>query len=260
MTKSDSKEKQVSGENRQAKRDTRASQNDCLEAKNAFICNVSHEIRTPMNAIMGFAQMLKQTGLDAQQGDYVDVILDSGNKLLMILENLLDLSNLQLKKVHLSNTECDIYEKVQSMWSHFRQQIMAKNLQPILELQDDMPRIILDCEKMERVMGSILSNALKFTSAGSIKLKVGFTPGDKRSGILEIHVVDTGCGIEEEQIKHIFEAFVQADNSVTRQYSGMGLGLGLSSKIVSLMGGEICASSQVGVGSDFHITIPVKIV
>ena len=233
------------------------SSDDCIEAKNAFIRNVSHEIRTPMNAIMGFSQMLKSSELNPQQMDYVDVILDSGNKLLLILENLLDLSNLQLGKVHLQTTECDLKKLLTMVWEHYLPKITAKNLQPILDLQKDLPTVLMDCHKLERVLGFVLSNAIKFTNLGSICLRANCNETDERLW-LDISVEDTGCGIEEDRIKHIFEAFEQADNSMTRAFSGLGLGLGLSSRIIELLGGEISVSSVPNEGSVFHLRIPAE--
>jgi signal transduction histidine kinase len=232
--------------------------NDCDEAKNAFIRNVSHEIRTPMNAIMGFAQMLKQSGLSPQQTDYVDVILDSGNKLLLILENLLDLSNLQLGKVHLNTSQCRLEAFFRSIWLAHEPMIQAKNLEPILQLDPDLPIVMLDCEKLQRVLGFVLSNAVKFTDQGFVSLKVEHSQRNEEGYWVDIYVEDSGCGIEEERIQHIFGAFEQADSSLTRSYAGLGLGLGLSSRIVELLGGELSVSSMPGKGSMFHVRIPAE--
>lgn len=229
------------------------------KAKNAFISNVSHEIRTPMNAIMGFAQMLKNTELDAKQADYVDVILESGNKLLAMIGNLLDLSNLQMKKTQLHPVECNLSDFFERIWNHYRPQIAHKNLKPILQVQGNLPRARLDIEKLERVLSFILSNAIKFTVSGSVTLRVALMRRTGEEAWLNIEVEDTGCGIEPKYLKIIFEAFEQADNSVTRAYPGMGLGLGISSKIIELLGGEISATSQVGGGSCFHLKVPVEI-
>ncbi len=231
----------------------------CAEAKNAFISNVSHEIRTPMNAIMGFAQMLKSTELSSKQADYVDVILESGNKLLAIISNLLDLSNLQIRKASLHPVDCNLNQLVEGIWQRYRQLIVAKNLKPILEIEDNLPTARLDSEKLQRVLCYILSNALKFTASGSVTLKAKLIHAAETQPYFDIEVEDTGCGIEPSQLKFIFEAFEQADNSVTRAYPGMGLGLGISSMIVDLLGGEISASSQPGKGSCFHLKIPVDI-
>ncbi|MCB5287139.1 MAG: hypothetical protein LHW64_04995 [Candidatus Cloacimonetes bacterium] len=231
----------------------------CAKAKNAFISNVSHEIRTPMNAIMGFGQMLKSTELSSKQEDYVDVILESGSKLLAIISNLLDLSNLQLRKASLNSVNCNLNQLMESLWLRYRPIIVAKNLKPILDVQNNLPIARLDCEKLERVLSYILSNAIKFTALGSVALKLKLIEASGKRPYLDIEVEDTGCGIEQSRLKLIFEAFEQADNSVTRAYPGMGLGLGISSMIVELLGGEISVSSHPGEGSCFHLIIPVDI-
>ncbi|MDD3534159.1 MAG: histidine kinase dimerization/phospho-acceptor domain-containing protein, partial [Candidatus Cloacimonetes bacterium] len=145
--------------------------NSCADTKRAFISKVSHEIRTPMNAIMGFAQMLKSTELNAQQADYVDVILESGNKLLDIISNLLNLSSLQLRKTDLHPIDCNLNQFIDNIWQRFRPLIVAKNLKPILEVEANLPFARLDSEKLERVLSYLLSNALKFTVKGSVCLK-----------------------------------------------------------------------------------------
>lgn len=228
-------------------------------AKNAFISNVSHEIRTPMNAIMGFAQMLQSTALNTKQSDYVDVILDSGKKLLILINNLLDLSNLQLGKTTLHPVDCNLEQLVTKVWNHYRPLIAAKNLNPILERPEQLPMIQVDCEKVERVLSFILSNALKFTLKGSITLRLTLNTDDQDMGQLVFEVEDTGCGIEPERLKYIFDVFEQGDNSVTRAYPGMGLGLSLSSRLVELLGGKIGATSSPHRGSCFHFQIPVQI-
>ena len=230
---------------------------DAAIAKNAFISNISHEIRTPMNAIMGFGQMLKSTELNSKQHDYVDVIMDSGKKLLVLINNLLDLSNLQLGKTTLHPVDCNLEQMVTKVWNHFRPLIAAKNLKPVLECPPRMPLIRVDCEKVERVLSFILSNALKFTHQGCITLRILLNELSPGHADLQIEVEDTGCGIEAARLESIFNAFEQADNSFTRAYPGLGLGLSLSSRLVELLGGQIGAASTPGKGSCFSFKIPV---
>ncbi|MCD8480405.1 MAG: ATP-binding protein [Candidatus Cloacimonetes bacterium] len=239
------------------KEKTPANINEADIAKNAIIANISHEIRTPMNAIMGFAQMLQSTSLDAKQADYVEVIMDSGKKLLILINNLLDLSNLQLGKTTLHPTEFDLDSTIKKVWNHFRPLIAAKNLKPVLECPEHLPIIRADSEKVERVLSFILSNALKFTLKGQICLRVKLEQQSDSKSMLSFEVEDTGCGIEKDKLEYIFDAFEQADNSVTRLYQGMGLGLSLSSKLVELLGGDIGATSTFGEGSCFFFNVPV---
>ncbi len=232
---------------------------NCAKAKNAFISNISHEIRTPMNAIMGFAQMLQSTELNAKQADYVDVILESGNKLLTIIKNLLDLSNLQIRRMTLHPVDCSLNQLIEGIWQHHRPRIAAKNLNPVLEIENNLPIARLDREKLERVLNYILSNAIKFTESGSVFLRVKLLQTSHGESCLDIEVEDTGCGIETDQLELVFEAFEQGDNSETRAYPGMGLGLRISSMLVELMGGEIGVCSRPSEGSCFHLTLPVDI-
>ncbi len=227
------------------------------KAKSAFIANISHEIRTPMNAIMGFAQMLKNSGLNEQQNDYVDVILDSGKKLLLIISNLLDLSNLQLGRTTLNPRPCQPAELADKLWQHFKPLVLAKNLSPILEIQPDIPEVLVDAGKLERVVGYMISNAIKYTSSGFVALRIccsSLSNGDLQ---LCIEIADSGIGISEELLPKIFDVFEQGDSSITRPYGGMGIGLGLSQQIVALMGGSIRVQSKQGEGSRFFIELPV---
>jgi signal transduction histidine kinase len=229
------------------------------KAKSAFIANISHEIRTPMNAILGFAQMLQNTRLNEKQADYVEVIIDSGKKLLLMISNLLDLSNLQLGKTDLNPITCSAKELADTLWQHFHPIIKAKNLDAILECAADIPKLKLDSEKVQRVLSFVLSNAIKYTSVGYIALRIYAKPISDKELMLCMEVADSGIGIEEDKLLHIFDVFEQADNSITRPYGGMGIGLGLSQQIVLLLGGEIRVQSTLGEGSRFFIDIPARL-
>lgn len=212
-----------------------------------------------MNAIMGFAQMLQNTGLNEKQADYVNVILDSGKKLLLIIGNLLDLSNLQLGKTSLNPATCVVQELADKLWQHFHPLIRAKNLDAILECAPDIPKLKLDCEKVERVLSFIISNAIKYTSTGYVALRIYAKPQDPTAMMLCMEVADSGIGIAADKIEHIFDVFEQADNSITRNYGGLGIGLGLSQQIILLLGGSIRVQSTPGKGSRFFIDIPADI-
>ncbi|MDD2228446.1 MAG: ATP-binding protein [Candidatus Cloacimonetes bacterium] len=241
------------------KEGTGSSPNDVALAKSAFIANISHEIRTPMNAIMGFAQMLQNTKLNERQADYVDVILDSGKKLLLIISNLLDLSNLQLGKTALNPRNCNVQDVTDKLWQHFEPIIRAKHLDAILECAPDIPVIMLDCEKVERVLSFIISNAIKYTTVGFVAIRVYTKPCADSELMLCMEVADSGIGISADKQEHIFDVFEQADNSVTRPYGGTGIGLGLSQQIVLLLGGTIRVQSTLGTGSRFFIEVPVQL-
>ncbi|MDY0151427.1 MAG: ATP-binding protein [Candidatus Cloacimonas sp.] len=240
-------------------KDYKAMSESIIQAKSAFIGNISHEIRTPMNAIMGFAQMLQNTPLNEAQADYVNVIIDSGKKLLLIISNLLDLSNLQLGKNSLDLKPCHPRTISDKLWQHFQPLITAKRLNPVFECDAAIPELNLDCDKVERVVSFILSNAIKYTETGFVALKTSFKRLNDNEVTLIVEIADSGIGISEDKLPHIFDVFEQADNSITRRYSGLGIGLGLSRQIVVLLGGKIRVQSVVDEGSRFFIEIPATI-
>ncbi len=223
-------------------------------SKSAFLANMSHEIRTPMNAIMGFAQMLKQTGQSEEQSDYTSVILDSGHKLLSIINDVLDLANLEIGKTKVTGNQCSLAQIVEKLWLRFQPIIISKGVTPVLKIKPDSPLVITDIDKIERVLSSLLSNAVKFTDTGSIELILDHNdlPQNKIEALITIR--DTGIGISHDKMEVIFNIFEQADNTITRRYGGMGLGLGLTARIVKTLGGEIKVKSEVAVGSTFSLS------
>ena len=225
-------------------------------AKSAFLANMSHEIRTPMNAILGFAQMLKTTNLNDVQADFANVIIDSGYKLLSIINDILDLSNLEVGKTQVTPSECSVDQIVNKIWTQYRPIIAAKNIVPELFVQDDIPLLMIDIEKVTRVLLSILSNAVKFTETGRITFQTSYREISDIMGELTFRVSDTGIGISEDKLGAIFNIFEQVDNSITRRYGGMGMGLGLSAKIVKILDGAISVQSNVNQGAEFTISIP----
>ncbi len=226
------------------------------KAKSAFLANMSHEIRTPMNAIMGFSQMLANSNLSADQADFAQVIIDSGHKLLSLINDILDLSNLEIGKTQITITECSIEQLVMHLWQQYKPIIAAKKIQPKLELDSSIPLVLVDIDKIQRILNSILSNAVKFTESGTILFSIGYEDVDDRNCTLVFSVDDTGIGIQPDKLSAIFNLFEQADNSITRRYSGLGMGLGLSSRIAKILGGTLRAEIKPTSGSIFTIEIP----
>ncbi|MDD2331328.1 MAG: response regulator, partial [Candidatus Cloacimonetes bacterium] len=227
-------------------------------AKSAFLANMSHEIRTPMNAIMGFAQMLRKTNLSDDQRDFADVIIDSGYKLLSIINDILDLSNLEVGKTQLALREGSIDQLVTKLWQQYRPIISAKNIEPELILGQSIPILMMDTDKLTRVLNSILSNAVKFTEQGKICFEVSCQHLQNHRIDLTFRITDSGIGISDDKLGAIFNIFEQVDNSITGRYGGMGLGLGLSARIVKMLGGTIEVDSAVNIGTTFTIRIPFE--
>jgi len=222
-------------------------------SKSAFLANMSHEIRTPMNAIMGFAQMLKQTKQTVEQADYTSVILDSGNALLSIINDVLDLANLEIGKTKVSINQCSLAQIVEKLWLQYQPIIISKGISPVLKLKPGIPLVSTDIDKLSRILNSLLSNAVKFTDTGTIELRMDHKQIQKGKCEVVIEVNDTGIGISADKMDVIFNIFEQADNTITRRYSGMGLGLGLTSRIVKTLGGEISVQSKLTQGSSFRL-------
>lgn len=230
----------------------------CIVSRNTFIHNISHEIRTPMNAIMGFSQMLKSTSLDRQQKEYMDIIMDSGHKLLEIIRNLLELSNLELGKSELELSEVDLNFFFERIWYAHSPQISRKKLHSIIDIEEGITLGRIDEVKLERALNLIIANAIKFTQAGQIELIVKRL--DNESTNLDIEISDTGCGIDPKRLRYIFDMFEQGDDRLSREYAGLGLGLTIAGKLVSLMDGEISISSELGKGTSIHLLIPFEVI
>jgi signal transduction histidine kinase/CheY-like chemotaxis protein len=223
-------------------------------AKSEFLATVSHEIRTPLNGVLGMAQLMLREDLAPRHRSQAQVIADSGQTLLGLLNSILDLSKIESGKVELELHPFDLTELVGAAASAFRPLAEQKELAFRVELSALAGGCWRgDGAKLGQVLTNLLSNALKFTSAGAITLLVDRAPGG-----LAFRVSDTGTGIAPEKLALVFEKFTQADSSTTRQFGGAGLGLAICRRFVTLMGGDLTADSQVGVGSTFCFTVPLE--
>lgn len=232
----------------------KAEESDRL--KTAFLHNISHEIRTPLNAIVGFSGFLDQPDLTAEERkEYIDIIFQSNNQLLSIINDILNISQIETGQVTLHESDCDLIMTMRNLHHQFLSLARSSGLELRLSLPvsgfDKAART--DEHKLIQVLSNLLNNALKFTHEGYIEL--GFLPkGDK----IEFYVEDTGIGIDQSEHKKIFERFYQVDKSVSRIYSGTGLGLSISDAYVRMLGGEFAVESTPGKGSRFSFTIPWK--
>ena len=235
------------------------------QAKSDFLANVSHEIRTPMNALLGVAELLSETPLTAAQRRHVQVFRESGQSLKTLINDLLDLSKIEAGRFDVDSEPFSLTDLLARLCALMRPLAEQKGLRFEFESANDVPDTVRgDPKRLQQSLANLLNNAIKFTSQGSISLKVSFEVASEASDNsaaavqqLVIKVSDTGIGIAAPQIKRVFEAFAQADGSVTRQYGGTGLGLSITRELVQLMGGTVEAVSAAGRGSVFSVRLPL---
>jgi signal transduction histidine kinase/CheY-like chemotaxis protein/HPt (histidine-containing phosphotransfer) domain-containing protein len=228
------------------------------QAKSRFLANMSHELRTPLNAVIGAAQLLKTDHADAQlQPQLVDAIHQSGNNLLGLIEDILDISRIEAGELTLHPADFDLTVCIQAALATGSLTAQSKGLTLSLSVADSLPLARhADATRIKQILINLVGNALKFTTRGSVHLKVeqGANPLDVRFA-----VQDTGVGISEAALPVIFDAFRQADDSANRRYSGSGLGLSIVKQLVCAMGGTISASSQPGVGTVIDLNLPLPL-
>jgi signal transduction histidine kinase/CheY-like chemotaxis protein/HPt (histidine-containing phosphotransfer) domain-containing protein len=228
-------------------------------AKSDFLARMSHEIRTPMNGILGMAELLHHSAtLDDRQRRYAATIHQSGHALLGIINDILDFSKIEAGKLELENAPYNLRDIVEDAVEILAERAHSKGLELICDLPAQLDITVRgDAQRLRQVIINLISNAVKFTERGEIKVGARQVGGDLLSAVVRFEVADTGKGIQPENLASIFESFAQEDNSTTRQYGGTGLGLAICKQLVELMGGEIGISSTPGVGSIFFFTVPL---
>ncbi|MCQ1854449.1 PAS domain-containing hybrid sensor histidine kinase/response regulator [Neorhizobium galegae] len=238
----------------------KAAAESASRTKSDFLASMSHEIRTPMNAVMGIADLLAKTSLTPEQDKYVQIFRRSGDNLLNLINDILDLSKVEASQLDLEQTGFSLSDHLEKVIEMVAPKAQEKGLTLVCEIEKNVSNdLVGDPTRLRQVLLNLLGNAVKFTEAGMVSLKVARDQDGSVPTALRFSVSDTGIGIAEGKLARVFERFTQADSSTTRRFGGSGLGLTISKRLVELMGGRIWVTSTVAQGSVFSFTVPFEV-
>jgi two-component system, NarL family, sensor histidine kinase BarA len=231
---------------------------EAAQLKSQFLATMSHELRTPMNAIIGFSQLLlrqQNDQLSLQQRDMIERIFNNGKNLLTLINDILDLSKIEVGRLELKLEEINLNHLVKATTEELRSLAEQKHLTLSAKANLSNPYIVNDSVRLRQILVNLLSNAIKFTDVGSVNVTAWESAPDQ----IAIAVQDTGIGIAQSDLEHIFEEFRQVDQSTTRKHGGTGLGLAITDWLIQMMDGKISVESTLGAGSTFHIELPRQV-
>jgi PAS domain S-box-containing protein len=230
-----------------------------LELRKTILANVSHELRTPVNAIVGMSALLASTSLNDQQREYLKTMRFSSDGLLVLIDDLLDVSRIEAGKVELEELEFSMQENFSELTKSLRLRAEEKGLLFEWNLDERIaPRLLGDVHRLNQIITNLIGNAIKFTPQGKVRLEITQVGESNEMQGIRFSVIDTGIGIAAERQTAVFQAFAQEDNSTTRKYGGTGLGLSISKRIVEMMGGELKLTSEKNAGTTFSFEVQLK--
>ena len=237
-------------------KEERSKAENAMQAKQHFLSNMSHEIRTPLNAIIGFTKVISKTSLSEKQQEYVSAIKSSGDTLIVLINDILDLAKVDAGKMTFEQEPFEMAVSISAMLHLFDTKIQEKNLLLVKEYDEKIPHLLLgDSVRLNQIILNLVSNAVKFTLKGTITVSVRLLNEDEETAYIEIAVTDTGIGIPENKIATIFENFQQATSGTSRLYGGTGLGLAIVKQLVEMQGGNISVESKIEEGTRFSVKL-----